>query len=226
MDTSKEETDARDEEEVEEERTESEEESETRMDENEESDDSDNEVDPDEAEVNALQARLRENPYDYASHVALISKLQEMGNERYRLQDARQNMSNMYPLSPELWLSWIRDEMKLATTAEEKMEVTQLCERAIEDYVCKLRLFKEHEFKIRGLTDHDTSCCVLLAVEIWLEYLQFSIGNMGLEKDAASYVRKLFERALTVVGLHVTKGAIIWEAFREFETILLALVRS
>lgn len=65
----------------------------------------------------------------------------------------------------------------------------------------------------------------ILAVEVWLEYLQFNIGNMGSEKDAAKHVRKLFERALTVIGLHTTKGAIIWEAYREFETVLLALVR-
>ncbi|EZA54025.1 hypothetical protein DMN91_000267 [Ooceraea biroi] len=159
----------------------------------------DDEVDADEAEVNSLQALLRKNPYDYTSHTALIKKLQEMGNERYRLLDARQNMSNAYPLSPELWLSWIRDEIELALTDEDKVEITQLCERAVEDYV---------------------------SVEVWLEYLQFSIGNMGSEKDAAKHVRKLFERALIVVGLHTTKGAIIWEAFREFETVLLALIDS
>lgn len=61
-------------------------------------------------------------------------------------------------------------------------------------------------------------------MEVWLEYLQFSIGNMGNEKDAAKNVRQLFERALTDVGLHTIKGAIIWEAFREFEAVLYALV--
>lgn len=47
---------------------------------------------------------------------------------------------------------------------------------------------------------------------------------MGTEKDAAKQVRQLFERALTDVGLHTIKGAIIWEAFREFEAVLYALV--
>lgn len=64
------------------------------------------------------------------------------------------------------------------------------------------------------------------AVEVWLEYLQFNIGNMGTEKDAAKNVRQLFERALTAIGLHTIKGAIIWEAFREFEVVLFALVRT
>lgn len=47
---------------------------------------------------------------------------------------------------------------------------------------------------------------------------------MGTEKDAAKNVRQLFEQALTAVGLHTIKGAIIWEAFREFEAVLYALV--
>lgn len=64
----------------------------------------------------------------------------------------------------------------------------------------------------------------LLAVDIWLEYLQFSIGNMENEKDGSKKVRQLFESALTSVGLHIIKGAIIWEAFREFEAVLFALV--
>lgn len=68
--------------------------------------------------------------------------------------------------------------------------------------------------------------CILSAVEVWLEYLQFSIGNMGIEKDSATKIRNLFERALTAAGLHVIKGAIIWEAFREFENVLVSMVRN
>jgi len=128
-----------------------------------ESDSDDDDVDPDEAEVISLQALLRQNPYDYASHVALINKLQEMENERYRLQDARQNMSNAYPLTPELWLSWMRDEMKLANTAEERDEVTQLCERAVEDYVCKASLQFTRIINLRFFVseyDYDILCNV------------------------------------------------------------------
>lgn len=71
--------------------------------------------------------------------------------------------------------------------------------------------------------------CVLSAVEVWLEYLQFSIGYMSKDEEGVEKVRQLFEHALTVVGTHVTKGAIIWEAYREYENMiyisLLPLVR-
>lgn len=59
---------------------------------------------------------------------------------------------------------------------------------------------------------------VLSAVEVWLEYLQFSIGHIGKDEEK---MRRLFERALAAVGMHVTKGAIIWEAYREYENVIL-----
>lgn len=163
---------------------------------NDDDDDDDDEEDADEAEVKIIEATLAENPYDYNSLVLLIAKLQKMG-ELERLRAARENMSSRYPLNSDLWLAWMRDEIKLATAPEQKEQVAKLCERAVKDY---------------------------LSVEVWLEYLQFSIGNMGTEKDAAKNIRQLFERALTSVGLHTIKGAIIWEAFREFEAVLYALI--
>lgn len=100
-----------------------------------ESDISDNE-NADEAEVKSLESNLAKNTYDYGSHVALINKLQRMG-ELERLRTARENMSIVYPLSPELWLSWVQDEISCATTAEQKDRVIQLCKRAVKDYLCE-----------------------------------------------------------------------------------------
>lgn len=165
--------------------------------ENEAVDTDDDQDDKDESEVRQLESLLTTNPYDYNTHVTLITKVKAMG-ELNKLRLARENMSNIYPLSPELWLSWLRDEIKLATSPEERSPIVILFERAIKDY---------------------------LSVEIWLEYLQFSIGSMGDDVvTAAADIRILFERALTSTGLHVSKGAIIWEAFREFENVLVSLV--
>lgn len=122
-----------------EEKADKEAESESDNEDNDDDDDDDDEDAVNEAEVKSLEASLSTNPYDYSSHVALINKLHTMG-ELDRLRVARNNMSNVYPLSPELWLAWINDELKLATTDEEKAEVVELCERAIKDYVCKFFL--------------------------------------------------------------------------------------
>jgi len=60
-----------------------------------------------------------------------------------------------------------------------------------------------------------------LAVAVWLEYVQYSIGGMAEEGGLAA-VRDTFERALTAVGLHVAGGSVLWEAYREFECAMLA----
>lgn len=52
------------------------------------------------------------------------------------------------------------------------------------------------------------------------------MGNNDKDKDPKKTIRQLFERALTAVGLHVTKGAIVWEAYREFENILVSMVKK
>ena len=62
---------------------------------------------------------------------------------------------------------------------------------------------------------------VVAAVAIWLEYVQYSIGGMA-EPDGIQNIRAVFERAITAVGLHPSKGAQIWEAYHEFETAVLA----
>lgn len=38
-------------------------------------------------------------------------------------------------------------------------------------------------------------------------------------------VRSIFERAVTAVGLHMTKGQTVWEAYREFENAILSTVQ-
>ena len=135
--------------------------------------------------------QLSMNCYDYTKHVQLIEKLESSG-ELELIRAARERMSKVYPLTPKLWLNWINDEIKIATTDDEKKAVLQLFDRAVNDYV---------------------------SVDVWLEYVQFSIGMMqALTVDG---VRAIFERSLTNVGLNVDKGVLIWDTFREFETIIL-----
>lgn len=60
--------------------------------------------------------------------------------------------------------------------------------------------------------------------DIWLEYTQYSIGGMA-SPGGIDRVRSIFERAVTAVGLHMTKGQIVWEAFREFENAILSTLQ-
>ncbi|PKK25915.1 squamous cell carcinoma antigen recognized by T cells 3 [Columba livia] len=141
----------------------------------------------------AAQCRqLSINAFDYNCHLDLIKLLRQEG-ELVKLRRARQKMSELFPLTEEIWLDWLKDEIKMASESSEREKVYELFERAVKDYICP---------------------------EIWLEYAQYSIGGIGQE-GGIEKVRSIFERALTAVGLHVTKGAALWEAYREFENAIL-----
>ncbi|NXP36125.1 SART3 protein, partial [Leiothrix lutea] len=145
-----------------------------------------------EAEIQRLEEQLSINAFDYNCHLDLIKLLRQEG-ELVKLRRARQKMSELFPLTEEIWLDWLKDEIKMASEVSEREKVYELFERAVKDYICP---------------------------EIWLEYAQYSIGGIGQE-GGIEKVRAVFERALTAVGLHVTKGTALWEAYREFENAIL-----
>ncbi|XP_026117265.1 squamous cell carcinoma antigen recognized by T-cells 3-like [Carassius auratus] len=149
-----------------------------------------------EAEIQRLEEQLSINVFDYNCHVDLIKLLRQEG-KLHRLRKARQKMSELFPLTEEIWLDWLKDEIRITEDESDREKVYELFERAVKDYVCP---------------------------EIWLEYVQYSIGGMGAQ-GGIERVRSIFERALTAVGLHMTKGASIWEAYREFEIVILSTVQ-
>ncbi|CAB1319885.1 unnamed protein product [Coregonus sp. 'balchen'] len=159
-------------------------------------DDSSEDENENEAEIQRLEEQLSINAFDYNCHVDLIKLLRQEG-ELPRLRKARQKMSELFPLTEEIWLDWLKDEIRLTEEEPNREKVYELFETAMKDYICP---------------------------EIWLEYAQYSIGGMGLP-GGMEKVRSIFERALTAVGLHMTKGATVWEAYREFENAILVTVQ-
>ncbi|XP_023326445.1 squamous cell carcinoma antigen recognized by T-cells 3 isoform X2 [Eurytemora carolleeae] len=178
------------------------EDSEEEKEEEEKEEDSDNENMEDDEEfdqetlekISRLEAEIQENPYNYNPHTELISILRK-GSDFTRLRECRERFAKLYPLSADLWIEWTQDEMKIASTEEDKMAVIQLFERGVKDYS---------------------------SVDLWLEYCQFSIGGIGTP-DGIATARSIYERSLTACGLHAGKGALLWESFRELESALLAL---
>ncbi|XP_061907280.1 squamous cell carcinoma antigen recognized by T-cells 3 [Entelurus aequoreus] len=161
-----------------------------------EEDDTSEDEKENEAEIQRLEEQLSINAFDYNCHVDLIKLLKQAG-ELVRLRKARQKMSELFPLTEEIWLDWLKDEIRLTEEEPNREKVNELFERAIKDYICP---------------------------DIWLEFAQYSIGGMGSPGGIES-VRAIFERALTAVGLHMTKGQTVWEAYREFENAILTTVQ-
>ncbi|XP_022096230.1 LOW QUALITY PROTEIN: squamous cell carcinoma antigen recognized by T-cells 3-like [Acanthaster planci] len=147
--------------------------------------------DLEETAIKELESQVSSNPYEYNGHIELIKLLRRAG-EWDRLCHAYQRMSDLFPLTAELWLGWIKDQ-SACTRLDGREEVYKLFERAVMDYV---------------------------SPDVWLEYGQFSIGGIGTP-EGIEKARSVFERAIAAVGLHVTRGSEVWEVYREFENALL-----
>ncbi|XP_063971619.1 squamous cell carcinoma antigen recognized by T-cells 3-like isoform X1 [Lytechinus pictus] len=159
------------------------------------SDDSDDE-DADDQEIIQLLDEVNSNPYQYDAHLKLITILRQAG-ELEKLRKARQNMSELFPLTGELWMQWIQDELKLMESGDDRQKVMELFDRAVKDY---------------------------LAIDLWLEYCQFSIGGIG-SPEGIENARRVFEEAIMAAGLHVAQGSMIWAVYREFENALLSTLQ-
>nr|CAB3265871.1 squamous cell carcinoma antigen recognized by T-cells 3 [Phallusia mammillata] len=163
-----------------------------------ESDASSNEEDMEEDEgliqkqIEELDENIKTSPYNYQHHVDRIELLRKIG-EFEQLRTARKGMSNIFPLTKDLWLNWLEDEQKFAETDDDHKKLEELFELSTKDYLCP---------------------------EIWLEYAQYSIRLIGNEGGIAK-LRSIMERALSEVGLHVSKGSSVWEAYREIENAIL-----
>lgn len=142
-----------------------------------------------------IKQQLLDNPQTYELHVKLIGITKELGDfEQLRL--ARRQMHSVYPLSPALWLDWIKDELKVAVSPAEKRQVEELFNQAIEDYE---------------------------DINIWLEYCHFAIGNVDFNSlESIKKTESVFENALSHQGLHVASGSLLWETYREFQYVLLS----
>jgi len=86
------------------------------------------------ARIGELEQGLAGNPYNYANHEELV-KLLKGGEDFERLRKAREDWSQVFPLTGQLWLEWVADEQKIAATEEEKANVLLLLERGVKDYL-------------------------------------------------------------------------------------------
>ncbi|CAN4108217.1 unnamed protein product [Withania somnifera] len=144
-------------------------------------------------QIQALETELLNHPSNYDTHVQYIKALRKQGDIE-KLRQAREAMSAIFPLSPEMWHEWTKDETSLCSGPDAVPAIEKLFERGVSDY---------------------------LSVALWSDYLSFvqehdqSVGT--LSAAGISKARNLFERALVAAGLHVAEGSRIWELYREFE---------
>ncbi|PPR92373.1 hypothetical protein GOBAR_AA28295 [Gossypium barbadense] len=163
-----------------------------------ESSDSEEEADQNE-QLLALEYELSTNPSNYDAHVQYI-KLLRRSAEIEKLREARENMNTLFPLSPEMWMEWAKDEASLSNDSNFE-SVEKLYERGISEY---------------------------LSIPLWCEYLNYVQEHDPKVRDCLadgiSKARNLFERAVTAAALHVSQGSQIWDAYIQYEQAILLTI--
>ncbi|KAK7328362.1 hypothetical protein VNO77_22467 [Canavalia gladiata] len=167
------------------------------------SDDSDSEDESQQKlQLESLETELAANPSNYDAHLQYIKLLRRMGDVD-KLSRAREAMSELFPLSPEMWRQWISDELSLNTASRPDAfsRILKLYERGVFDY---------------------------LSVSLWCDYINFIQEFDPMVRQCSptgiSKARDLFESALTAAGLHVAEGSKIWEAYRKYEQAILLTI--
>lgn len=106
----------------------------------------------------------------------------------------------------------VKDEDQLREARNKMRSVYPLTEELWLQWIKEDHQFDENYFKL-AIQDY-------MSIEIWIEYSYFSMKKLG-EVDGDNLVRGVYEEALIQVGLHPIKGYLIWEAYREFENVML-----
>ncbi|EYU35044.1 hypothetical protein MIMGU_mgv1a016245mg [Erythranthe guttata] len=86
------------------------------------------------AQIESLQTELSNNPSNYDTHVQYIKILRKQGDIE-KLRQARETMSSLFPLSPEMWQEWAKDETSMSSGVEGVPAVEKLYERGVSDYL-------------------------------------------------------------------------------------------
>uniref|UniRef100_A0A1I7WEZ9 Pre-mRNA-splicing factor 18 n=1 Tax=Heterorhabditis bacteriophora TaxID=37862 RepID=A0A1I7WEZ9_HETBA len=79
--------------------------------------------------IEATREEIVQNPYNISLHEKLISLLRRNGDLQ-ELNEARNQMAKLFPLSSKMWIEWIQDERSAETDAS---NIEKLFERAVFD---------------------------------------------------------------------------------------------
>ena len=160
-------------------------------------DSEDNDLNLDEEKIQTLENKIIANPYDYNAHVELLTYL-DFGGDLDRCRDVRERMSVIFPLTPEMWLDWIKKERMLLSINKAQVQETleKLYNRAVKDY-------------------H--------SVRLWCQYCSDAIHSLDFDTEK---IRALFEKGVSEVGLHVSQGLELWDQYRQYEMTLLTIMKE
>ncbi|CAG8631563.1 10248_t:CDS:10, partial [Dentiscutata heterogama] len=162
-------------------------------------------------EIQQILEQLSSNCYQYDVHLRYIQALRQAALFE-ELKDAREMMHSIFPLPEDIWLEWIQDESRLASTKEEKQRVIHLYSEAVQDYL-SIKLWKEY---INYMIQEYKS---------FLEEMDETGDNSG-EVVTLEQIRSVFTEAIKKTGNFVPESHIVWDTCKEFEEQILEALPS
>eukprot|EP00049_Salpingoeca_infusionum_P003348 m.65856 g.65856 ORF g.65856 m.65856 type:complete len:903 (+) comp12076_c0_seq4:39-2747(+) len=150
-------------------------------------------MDAQEALDNA-EALLRQSPNDYNANLQYLLAVANEGIPG-KLRNAREKFSGLFPMTEEMWLNWIADEIERNSPAD---FVSSLFARATQDYLSPTLYHQQMAYAVA------TSRADLDEGEV-------------LPTESIAELRTMFEAAISAIGHHFAEGHKLWEAYRMFE---------
>lgn len=87
-----------------------------------------------------ILSKIQDTKYDYNSYLELINIAKNLDLEKVR--QSHELFSAAFPLSPNIWMDWLKLERGIANTAEELKKLIPLYRRALKDYYSEYSLTK------------------------------------------------------------------------------------
>ncbi|KAJ3128261.1 Splicing factor [Nowakowskiella sp. JEL0407] len=167
-----------------------------------------------------LSSQLAADPNNYTLHIQLITALSESDQHGDELRAARESMNKVFPLSEDMWMNWINDEMKRIQSDKEKHKILQLYELAIEDYQSP----SVWESYIDFITNNYLSFNKLLDQEDLSELDESSIATAAwIDLDQ---IRAIYAKSQNIILHHFTQSQSIWELIIAFENKILENIKA
>ena len=189
----------------------------------------------DQQKVPQLASYLTENTYAYASHVELIQLLhlalisymrqatvQPVSTDSHTyellldLRQAREAMDARFPVGEDLWVDWISDERMLATTIDGKVEVMELCRRAVEEEVGSSRLWLLYGNWMSSLyaaTHDDAPLSMCVSVEAETQTWTEEERVVGAELFGWDVVLDVWQRAARATQWRLNDSHLLWDRY-------------
>lgn len=80
-----------------------------------------------------ILTKIAGDKYNYDNYAELLEVAHQM-NDLEKIRQSAEIFAAMYPLSPEIWLRWLKIEASIATSDEQIEKVEKLFQRALNDY--------------------------------------------------------------------------------------------